>query len=141
MQHKQEFSSSFTVSYHSSKSLSTKINRNISKHYINFQYNWIMNIKYLKKKSTIKIVTVTIKSRGIQATVRSSRTHQYAETCICSSHGHSSHSLYNKYSVSKEKAWIEKWKSLWSRRNPASRTLMLSSSYHCPSYKQQRTSH
>jgi hypothetical protein len=55
-----------------------KINRNISKHYINFQYNRIMNIKYLKKKSTIKKVTITTKSKGIQATVRSSRTHQFA---------------------------------------------------------------
>ena len=78
-----------------------------------------MNIKYLKKKSTIKKrVIITTKSRRIQATVRSSRTHQYVETCIYSSHGHSSPSLYNKYSVPKEKAWIRKWKSLWSRRNP-----------------------
>ena len=63
-----------------------------------------MNTKYLKKKSTIKKVTITTKSRGIHATVRSSRTHQYVETCICSSHEHSSPSLYNKYSVPKEKA-------------------------------------
>jgi hypothetical protein len=95
-----------------------------------------MNIKYLKKKSTIKKVTITTKRKGIQATVRSSRTHQYAETCICSSHRHSSPSLYNKYSMPKEKAWIGKWKSLWSGKNPAGRTLILCPSYHCSSYKQ-----
>jgi hypothetical protein len=43
--------------------------------------------------------------------------------------------------VPKENAWFGKWKSLWSRRNLAGRTLILSPSYHCPSYKQQRTSH
>jgi hypothetical protein len=74
-----------------------------------------MNIKYLKKKSTIKKVTITTKSREFQATIRCSKTHQYAETCICSSHGHSSPSLYNKYSMPKENAWFGKWKSLWSQ--------------------------
>jgi hypothetical protein len=63
-----------------------------------------MNVKYLKNKSTIKKVTITTKSMEIQAIVRSSKTHQYAETCICSGHGHSSPSLYNKYLVPKEKA-------------------------------------